>query len=57
MQVVSPEIVVISCGENSFGHPSGEALLAFCEAGAEVLRTDRDGTVVLVSDGEKITIK
>ena len=57
VQVVSPEIVVISCGENSFGHPSGEALLAFREAGAEVLRTDRDGTVVLVSDGEKITIK
>ena len=52
---VSPKYAVISVGEgNSYGHPAGSTLRALSEAGAAVYRTDRDGTVVLSSDGKTI---
>lgn len=54
VRAVSPEIVAVSCGENSFGHPSGEALWIFDEVGATVFRTDREGALVFVSDGKHI---
>lgn len=57
LEAVSPEIVVISCGENSFGHPSGEALVAYACVGAAVYRTDEMGTMVFVSDGKQIVKK
>lgn len=57
VRAVSPEIVAVSCGKNSFGHPSGEALWIFDEVGATVFRTDREGTLVFVSDGKRIIKK
>ena len=57
LEAVSPEIVAVSCGENAFGHPSGEALVAFARVGASVYRTDEDGTMVFVSDGKQIVKK
>lgn len=57
VEAVSPEIVAISCGENSFGHPSGEALVTYARVGAAVYRTDELGTVVFVSDGKQIVKK
>ena len=47
---------MISCGKNnSYGHPSDGTLERLGEAGAEVFRTDRDGTVVFVTDGTHLT--
>lgn len=57
VDAVSPEIVAISCGENSFGHPSGEALVAYARVGARVYRTDEEGTMIFVSDGKQIVKK
>ena len=57
LEAVSPEIVAVSCGENAFGHPSGEALVAFACVGASVYRTDEEGTMVFVSDGKQIVKK
>ncbi len=49
---VSPQIVVVSCGEdNSYGHPHREPLAVFESVNATILRTDLDGHVVLKPDG------
>lgn len=56
LREVNPEYVVISCGENNmYGHPHEEALSRFNDLGAEVFRTDLQGTLVATSDGERIT--
>ncbi len=56
LEEVNPQAVVISCGEgNSYGHPRAGAMNNFRSIGAEVYRTDEQGTIVAVSDGEKIT--
>lgn len=55
LQAVSPSIVAISVGEgNSYGHPVPSVLNALEAMGAEVYRTDLDGTLVFVCDGETI---
>lgn len=54
---VAPEIVVVSCGANAFGHPSGEALVSCALAGATVYKTGEEGTIVFVSDGTEIRKK
>lgn len=47
LKAVKPEIVVISVGKNSYGHPSDEALSRILESGAAVYRTDLLGTLRL----------
>jgi competence protein ComEC len=44
---VSPDVVVITVGRNSYGHPTDDALAAYLEQDAQVLRTDQDGGVVV----------
>lgn len=57
LRAVSPKTVIVSCGrDNSYGHPSTEALERFSQVGAEVFRTDRHGSIVIGSDGENISI-
>jgi competence protein ComEC len=47
---------VISVGvDNMYGHPSADVLAALGRAGARTVRTDRSGTVVVRSDGQRIT--
>lgn len=56
LQAVSPEYVVISCGEgNSYGHPHAEVLNELRTMGVRVFRTDEQGAVIAVSDGRDIT--
>jgi competence protein ComEC len=40
-------LAVISVGNNSFGHPSDRVIEILAESGAEVIRTDQEGDVVL----------
>ena len=47
LQAVQPEIVVISVGENSYGHPSQTVLDRIEQYGALVYRTDIHGNIVL----------
>ena len=47
LQTVTPEIVVISVGRNSYGHPAPEVLARIDEIGALALRTDEAGTIVI----------
>ncbi len=56
LQKVSPNIIAISVGEgNKYGHPIQSVLDAYAAIGAEVYRTDREGDLVFVCDGESIT--
>lgn len=48
LKAVSPDVVVITCGENnSYGHPHRKALELFDEMNANILRTDQDGSVIV----------
>ncbi|WAC04085.1 MAG: lamin tail domain-containing protein [Methanoregula sp.] len=49
---VHPEVAVIHVGAgNQYGHPSEETLAALKNAGVSVYRTDRDGDILVTSDG------
>ncbi|MBU5627313.1 DNA internalization-related competence protein ComEC/Rec2 [Oscillibacter sp. MSJ-2] len=45
LKAVMPEAAVISAGENSYGHPSKEALRRLVLEDVEVFRTDLQGTI------------
>ena len=42
-----PETVVISVGYNSYGHPAEETLNRIAESGAQIFRTDEEGSIIL----------
>lgn len=47
LRQTAPDTVVISVGENDYGHPSQEALDRIAAIGAAVYRTDLDGTITI----------
>ena len=58
LQAATPSYVVISCGaDNSYGHPTPEAMNNFAKVGAKVYRTDELGTIVFITDGESLEQK
>lgn len=55
---VQPQVAVISCGRNnSYGFPHKEPLARLREIGAAVHRTDRDGTVTVLTDGKSLAVR
>ncbi len=57
LSAVRPAYAVISVGkDNGYGHPHREVLNRLQAAGARILRTDESGTVVLVSDGQSVSL-
>lgn len=51
VQAVSPSLAVISCAQdNDYNHPHSETLKCFDELGVPYLRTDTNGSVVVVFD-------
>lgn len=58
LSAVSPSLALISVGaRNVYGHPSSDVLAALGRVGAEVARTDLDGTIIVRSDGRSITFE
>jgi competence protein ComEC len=58
LEAVNPQLAVIHCGaDNKFGHPSQTTLAKLKEHSVTVLRTDQNGTVEVISDGERYWIK
>jgi len=57
LAAVAPDLAVISVGSNPYGHPSSEVLDRLAAAGAEVYRTDEDGTIVIVTDGTTVDVQ
>ena len=56
LREVMPEYAVISVGkDNSYGHPTEDALSRLRDVGTQVYRTDLQGHIVAKSDGDKIT--
>ena len=56
LSAVHPSLAVISVGaDNVYGHPSPDVLASLGRVGAQTVRTDRSGTVVIRSDGYRIT--
>ncbi|HZX47939.1 MAG TPA: hypothetical protein VFF47_01835, partial [Nitrospirota bacterium] len=54
---VMPDIAVISAGyQNSYRHPSTEAISSYNEAGAAIYRTDLDGAVIITSRNGKTNV-
>ena len=55
LNACDPDLAVISCGEgNSYGHPTEEVLERLENANVPLLRTDLEGTIVLVSDKNEV---
>ena len=60
LAVVDPEVAVISVGaDNTFGHPSPEVLERLIDRLDEdnVYRTDEDGTIEFITDGERLWLR
>ncbi len=56
LSLVDPDYAVISCGVgNKYEHPHSEALENLSKRGVSLYRTDLDGTVVLLTDGESLS--
>lgn len=56
VDAVSPQTAVVSCGEgNSYGHPHAQTMNTFRVRGIDVYRTDEQGSVIAISDGNTIT--
>jgi competence protein ComEC len=57
LAAVNPRVAIISAGEeNPYGHPSPELLERLEVARVRVLRTDRDGAVHVLTDGDRVEI-
>ena len=53
LETTRPKLAVASLGrDNGFGHPHPETLARLARRQVPLLRTDRDGTVAVVSDGQ-----
>ncbi|AWK51174.1 MBL fold metallo-hydrolase [Clostridium beijerinckii] len=55
---VNPSIGVISVGEdNTYNHPNEDTIKRLTQNKAKIYRTDKDGTVIITSDGSNVTKK
>ena len=54
---MAPEAAVISCGaDNRYGHPARQTLDRLRKAGVKIYRTDLNGEIAIVTDGNKFEI-
>ena len=57
IQAIKPQLVLIGCGRaNPYGHPLPYVLERYKAVGAQVLRTDLDGQIDVVTDGLSIEV-
>lgn len=58
LEQVQPQYAIIMAGkDNSYGLPTQETLNKLSSIGSQIYRTDEDGTIQLISDGNTIEIK
>lgn len=56
LQATVPDYAVISCGkDNQYGHPDKDVMDKLESMDIQVYRTDKQGTIIAVSDGTTIT--
>ena len=51
LEEIRPDTAIISVGDNSYGHPTQEAMARLHAAGAEIYRTDEQGTILVTVHG------
>jgi competence protein ComEC len=56
LDALTPAVAVISLGRNDYGHPAPATLERLRAHGVAVHRTDREGTVSVVTDGVRMTV-
>jgi competence protein ComEC len=55
---VRPRLALVSVGaQNGYGHPDASVVAALYGAGADVLRTDQAGTIVVRTDGRALDVE
>lgn len=54
LKEVSPGVAVIQVGKNNYGHPHPEVLAKLNQFGIQILRTDEDGDIKIISDGNNL---
>jgi competence protein ComEC len=57
LRELAPVAAVVSVGRNRYGHPAPETLARLSRHGADVWRTDREGTVSVATDGKTMTVR
>jgi beta-lactamase superfamily II metal-dependent hydrolase len=58
LKTVSPRYAIIPVGaDNTYGHPHYRTIFNLEKIGAQILRTDQPGDIVVLSDGQKIWLK
>ncbi len=57
LKAIDPKYAVIEVGAgNPYGHPAPATVARLEEIGSKVYRTDRDGNIVMTSDGRGIMV-
>jgi competence protein ComEC len=57
LKAVSPRVAVVSVGvSNPFGHPAKAVVERYEQDGVRLLRTDRDGAITALADGNSLSI-
>ncbi len=57
LQAVDPSVALITCGEgNSYGHPHAETVSLLRERGITAYRTDLNGDITILCDGDAMDI-
>jgi len=58
LAAVRPRLALVSVGaHNAYGHPDADVVQRLHAAGAQLLRTDRAGTIVVRTDGRTIDVE
>ena len=58
LERVKPAYAIFTVGERNIGHlPNPEVMKRYRQIGSRIFRTDRDGAITVITDGEKIEIK
>ena len=57
LNAVKPQVAVVNCGkENKYNHPNNETLDKLESRGIHCFRTDKNGNIVIKSDGKAISV-
>ncbi|SHJ95069.1 Metal-dependent hydrolase, beta-lactamase superfamily II [Anaerocolumna jejuensis DSM 15929] len=58
LKAVDPTYAVISVGKgNTYGHPASATLASLEEEDVQTYRTDKQGTIIITSDGKNLSVK
>jgi competence protein ComEC len=58
LDAVKPQVALVSVGAaNRYGHPAPEVISALRARQVDILRTDRDGAIVMRSDGRSVQLE